>query len=56
MNAAFGMVAEFESPEQVLAAAKRVRELGYRDLDAFTPFAVEGLAKRSASKRPASHW
>ncbi|HEY5706249.1 MAG TPA: DUF3341 domain-containing protein [Terrimicrobiaceae bacterium] len=45
MNTAYGIVAEFESPEQVLAAAKRVRELGYRDLDAFTPFAVEGLAE-----------
>ncbi len=43
MNAAYGIVAEFESPEQALAAAKRVYEMGYRDLDAFTPFAVEGL-------------
>ena len=56
MNAAFGMVAEFESPEQVLAAAKRVRELGYRDLDAFAPFAVEGLAEAIGFERPASHW
>ena len=44
MNAAYGTVAEFESPEQVLASAKRIREMGYRDLDAFKPFAVEGLA------------
>jgi hypothetical protein len=51
MNTVYGMVAEFESPEQVLAAAKRIRELGYRDLDAFTPFAVEGLAEAIGFER-----
>ena len=51
MNAAYGMVAEFESPEQVLASAKRIRETGYRDLDAFTPFAVEGLAEAIGFER-----
>jgi Alternative complex III, ActD subunit len=51
MNAAYGTVAEFESPEQVLASAKRIREMGYRDLDAFTPFAVEGLAEAIGFER-----
>ena len=41
----FGLLGEFESPEALLAAARRAREAGYRKLDAFTPFPVEGLAK-----------
>jgi len=40
----YGLMAEFETPEQVLAAALRVRAEGYRRMDAYTPFAVEGLA------------
>ena len=39
-----GMLAEFKEPEALLEAARRARAQGYRDLDAFTPFPVEGLA------------
>lgn len=42
---AFGLLGEFESPEALLSAARKAREAGYRKLDAFTPFPVEGLAK-----------
>jgi hypothetical protein len=41
----YGMLAEFESPEALLEAARRARAAGYRALDAFTPFPVEGLAE-----------
>ena len=41
----FGLLGEFENPEALLAAARKAREAGYRKLDAFTPFPVEGLAK-----------
>ena len=41
----FGVMAEFESPEQVLMAARRVHESGYRDVDAYTPFPVDGLSE-----------
>ena len=39
----YGLLAEFESPEALVDAAKRVRGAGYRDLDAFTPFPVPEL-------------
>ncbi|RZN32603.1 DUF3341 domain-containing protein [Bradyrhizobium sp. Leo121] len=42
---AYGLLAEFENPEALVAAAREARERGYRSLDAFTPFPVEGLAQ-----------
>lgn len=41
----YGLMAEFENPEDLLAAAHRAREEGYRRMDAFTPFPVHGLAE-----------
>jgi ActD protein len=41
----YGLVAEFESPDQLLEAARRTREAGYRSIDAFSPMPVEGLAE-----------
>ncbi|MDB6137924.1 MAG: quinol:cytochrome c oxidoreductase rane protein [Verrucomicrobiaceae bacterium] len=40
-----GLVAEFEEAPQVVAAARQAHALGYRAMDAYTPFAVEGLAE-----------
>jgi hypothetical protein len=39
-----GVMGEFETPEQLLAAAKKAREAGYKHVDAYTPFPIEGLA------------
>jgi hypothetical protein len=41
----YGLVAEFESPDQLLDAAHRAREAGYCSIDAFSPTPVEGLAE-----------
>jgi len=39
-----GVMGEFETPEQLLAASKKAREAGYKHIDAYTPFPIEGLA------------
>jgi hypothetical protein len=39
----YGLLAGFGSPEALLHAAERTRDRGYRAIDAFTPFPVEGL-------------
>jgi len=41
---AYGLLAEFDSPETLVAAVRRARAEGFRQLDAFTPFPVEELA------------
>jgi hypothetical protein len=41
----YGLMAEFKTPEQLLDAAHRARAVGFRRVDAFTPFPIEGLAE-----------
>jgi len=41
----YGLIAEFESPLDLVAAARRVREAGYRKIDAFSPFPIHGLTE-----------
>ncbi len=41
----YGLMAEFENPETLLAAAQRASAEGYRRMDAYTPLPVEGLAE-----------
>jgi hypothetical protein len=40
----YGLMAEFTGPEQLVAAAHKAREAGYRCMDAYSPLPVEGLA------------
>ena len=39
----YGLVAEYNEPEEVLEAANRSRKAGYQAIDAYTPFPIEGL-------------
>ncbi|MPY91197.1 MAG: DUF3341 domain-containing protein [Luteitalea sp.] len=43
--ALYGVVAEFETVDQLLAAARRVHTEGFRKIDAYTPAPVHGLAE-----------
>jgi hypothetical protein len=39
----YGVAAEFETPEALLAAVRNLRAQGYTKMDAFTPYPVRGL-------------
>jgi hypothetical protein len=41
----YGLMGEFQDPAALLAAARRAREAGYRRMDAYSPFPVEGLSE-----------
>ena len=41
----YGYMAEFTTGEQLLEAARRASAAGYRRIDAFAPFPIEGLAE-----------
>jgi len=47
----YGLMAEFDTPEKLLAATRRAYAEGYRRMDAYTPFPVEGLASALGSER-----
>lgn len=39
----YGMLAEYESPAELMAAAAKVRDAGYRQWDVYSPFPVHGM-------------
>jgi hypothetical protein len=41
----YGIMAEFDSAQRLLDAAKATHEAGYKKLDAYSPFPIEGLAE-----------
>ena len=41
----YGLMAEFESPEDLIEATRGAYDQGYRMMEAYTPFPVEGLAE-----------
>jgi hypothetical protein len=47
----YGVIGEFEKPEQLVRAARKIREAGYRWFEAYSPFPVEGLPEAMAMRR-----
>jgi hypothetical protein len=47
----FGVMGEFETAAQLLKATEKTREAGYKDIDAYAPFPVEGLSEALGLKR-----
>jgi len=41
----YGLLAEFGSPAELLEAARAAHRVGYKRMDGFSPFPVEGLAE-----------
>jgi len=47
----YGVLAEFESPGALVEACRKVRDAGYQDFDAFSPFPVHGIDEAMGIKR-----
>ena len=47
----YGVLAEFASADALLAATHQAREAGYRHLEAYSPFPIEGLAEATGLRR-----
>lgn len=52
----YALSAMFESADELLAAVDSLRRKGYRCLDAYTPFPVEGLAEALGSRDDGVRW
>lgn len=39
----YGMLAEYDSPDTLIEACKKVRDAGYKKTDAFSPFPIHGM-------------
>ncbi len=47
-QAAFGLLAEFDSPQPLIDGIKAARRTGYRNLDAYSPFPMQELSEALA--------
>ena len=52
----YGLMAEFDTPGALVAAARTAREAGYRKLDAYTPYPVHQLDDALALPRTKLPW
>ena len=50
MNKTYGLLAEFSTHEELIHAAEKAYAAGFRKMDGYAPFAVEGLADALGKK------
>jgi Protein of unknown function (DUF3341) len=50
LNETYGLMAEFATHEELLRAAEKAHAVGFRKMDGFAPFPVEGLAEALGKK------
>lgn len=50
------LISEFTEPDALIAALRRAREVGYRRIDAFTPFPIKGVAEALGSREGWLAW
>ena len=51
-----GVLAEFAGPAELIAAARAIREKGYRKVEAYSPFPVHGIDEALAAPKPLLPW
>ncbi len=47
----YGLLAEYDTPGELIAAARRVRDAGYTQFDCYSPFPVHGIDEAMGIKR-----
>ncbi|MBI3192056.1 MAG: DUF3341 domain-containing protein, partial [Pedosphaera parvula] len=52
----YGLLAEYETPAAILHAAVKVRDAGYRQWDAYSPFAIHGMDEAMGLKNSKVGW
>jgi hypothetical protein len=52
----YGMIAEFETAADILHAAEKVRDAGYRRWDVYTPFPIHGMDRAMGLKNSPVGW
>lgn len=52
----YGVMAEFDAPEALLRSAQMAQDAGYRRMDAYSPFPIEGLADAVGMHRSWIPW
>lgn len=52
----YGIIAEFLTPADLMHAAEKVRDTGFRKWDVFTPFPVHGMDKAMGLKNSRVGW
>jgi Protein of unknown function (DUF3341) len=52
----FGLMVSFDHPEALLDAARAAREAGYRRIDAYSPYPVEGLSEALELRQTRLPW
>jgi len=54
--ATYGIIAEFDTPADVMHAAENVRDAGFAKWDVFTPFPIHGMDKAMGIKNSKVGW
>jgi hypothetical protein len=52
----YGLMAEFKGPDELIAASQQTYDAGYRVVNAYAPFPVEGLAHAIGYRRVVLPW
>jgi hypothetical protein len=47
----YGLVAQFNTPTEIVEAAQKARDAGYKKMEAYSPFPVEDLHEAVGFKR-----
>ncbi|HHL70879.1 MAG TPA: DUF3341 domain-containing protein [Bacteroidetes bacterium] len=55
-NKVYGILAEFDNPAELLHAAEKVRDAGYKRFDCHSPFPIHGMDEAMGLKRSPLGW